>query len=146
MWVERSLLWLPRHVCPSAGLALPHMGFGCRELFEQIPSYLGGVWTTEFLQLEFPYLLVPRGPKQFPLGPGMWARVGSTDGLSQGWQYWCPAVLGVTTCLGDELSLPQGLGAGSCGPGQLFKLSIGTIRVFAVVFLKLIDGCLTLST
>jgi len=31
MWAESSLFWLPRHVCPSEGFALPPTGFGCRE-------------------------------------------------------------------------------------------------------------------
>lgn len=38
-------------------------------------------------------------------GPGMWAKVGRRGGLS------CPAVSELPTHLGDELSLPQGLGA-----------------------------------
>jgi len=108
VWAKYSLFWLPRCACPTECLALPPTGFGCRELFDWVPSDRGSVWTSGDLQLEYPSLPVPRDPIQFPLGPGMWARVGSTGGLS------CPAVSGVPTCLSDELSLPWGLGAGSC--------------------------------
>jgi len=87
---------------------------------DQVPSDLGSVWTAGDLLLECPYLPVPRGPIQFPLGPGMWAGVGSTSGLS------CPAVSGVPTCLGGELSLPRGLGAGSCGPGSMRGLQLSS--------------------
>jgi len=72
----------------------------------------GGVWTAGDLHLECPYLLVPRGPIEFPLRPGMWAGMGSIGGLSHS------AVLGVPTCLGSELSLPWALGAGSCEQGS----------------------------
>jgi len=65
------------------------------------------------LQLQCPYLPVPRGHIQFPLGPRMWAGVGSIDGLS------FSAVSGVHTCLGGELSLPRGLGAMSCRLGSV---------------------------
>ncbi|XP_038956234.2 mucin-17-like [Rattus norvegicus] len=39
---------------------------------------------------------------QFPLGLGMWAKVGRSGSLS------CPGVSGLPTLLGDQLSLPQG--------------------------------------
>jgi len=72
---------------------------------DQIPSGPGGVWSAWTLQLQCPYLPVPRGHIQFPLGPVMWGGVGSSVGLS------CSAVSGVPTCPGSELSLPRGLGA-----------------------------------
>jgi len=94
MRAESSLLLFPRRVCSSEGLALPPMGFGCKELFDQVCSDPGAVWTAWFLQLDCPYLPIPKGPIQFPLGPGMWAKVGRSGGPS------CPAVSGLPTCLG----------------------------------------------
>jgi len=105
MWAECSLFWLPRHVWPSEGLGLPPSGFGCRELLTDLLQ----VWEVSGLPIECPYLSVPRGHIQFPLGPGMWAGVGSIGGLSHS------AVSGVPSCPGSELSLPWGLGAVSCG-------------------------------
>lgn len=113
MWTESSLLWLPRSVCPSEGLALPPTGFVCRELFDQFPSDPGAFWPTGLLQLDCCHLPMPRGTVQFHLRPGMWAKVGRSGTFS------CPAVSGLPTLLGDLLSLPRGLGAGSCGPGSV---------------------------
>lgn len=78
-----------------------------------VPSDQGGVWSAGDLLLECPHLPVPKGPLQFPPGPGMWVRVGIIGSLS------CSAVSGVPTCLGNELSLPRGLGAGNCGLGSV---------------------------
>jgi len=63
----------------------------------------------------------------------MWVKVGRSGGLS------CPAVSGLPTLLGDQLSLPRSLGAGSCEPGsdrfghQLETGSVWTQRNFAFV-------------
>jgi len=126
MWAESSLLCLPRCVCPSERLALPPTGFGCRELFDQVRSDPGTVWTAGFLQFDCPYLPVLRG-LQFPLGPRMWAEVGRSGGLS------CPTVSGLPTHLGEELSLPQDLGAGSYWPGsaRFGCLSIKVLKAHA---------------
>jgi len=104
MWAECSLFCLPRRVCPSEGLAFFPMGFRCRELLTRVPSDLGRVWTAGDLLLECPYLLFPRSPIQFPLGPGMWAGVGSICGLSRF------AVSAVPTSLGSALS-PRVIGS-----------------------------------
>jgi len=109
MCAECSLFWFPMGVCLSEGLALPPMGFGCRELFIwSVPSGSSGVSDAGDPLLLRPYPREPRGRIQFPLGPGMWAGVGSVGGL------FCSAVSGVPTCLGSEVSLPWGLGAESC--------------------------------
>jgi len=82
MWAECSLFWFPSRVCLSEGLALPPTGFGCRELFIwSVPSASGGVSDAGDLLLLCPYPREPRGHIQFPLGPGMWAGVGSVGGL-----------------------------------------------------------------
>jgi len=105
MCAECSLFWFPRRVCLSEGLALPPTGFGCRELFIwSVPSGSGGVSDTGDFLLLCPYPREPRGRIQFPHGPGICAGVGSVGGLFRS------AVSGVPTCLGGELSLPQGLG------------------------------------
>jgi len=70
----------------------PSHGVWVQRAVDQFASGLGGVWTAGDLPLECPYLPVPRGPIQFPLGPGMWAGVGSIGGLSRS------AVSGVPTC------------------------------------------------
>jgi len=86
MWLESSLLWFPRHVYPSESLALLTMGFGYRELFDQVPSDLGAVWTAGLLQLECPYLPVPRGPIV-----SSWARDMGKGG--QKWRFLLPCSL-----------------------------------------------------
>jgi len=59
MWAECSLFWLPRHACPSESLALPPMGFGCKELLTdslQVPavSRLRGICRLSALIFWFP--------------------------------------------------------------------------------------------
>jgi len=114
MCAECSLFWFPRSVCFFDGLALPPTGFGCRELFIQsVPSDSCGFSNAGDPLLLCPYPREPRGHIQFPLGPGMWAGVGSVGGLFRS------AVSGVPTWPGGEVSLPRGLGAESCcGPGS----------------------------
>jgi len=115
MCAECSLFWFPRRVCLSEGLALPPTGFGCRELFIwSVPSGSGGVSGPGVLPLLGPPPREPRGRIQFPLGPGMWAGVGSVGGLFRS------AASGVPTWPGGEVSLPRDLGAESCcEPGSL---------------------------
>jgi len=112
MLAESTLLSFSRHVCPSKVLALPPTGFGCRGLFDQICSDPGAVWTEWLLQLDCSYLPVPRCTIHFPLGPGMWANVGRSGVL------FYPAVSGLPTILGDQLSLshvdPNQWSSGAC--------------------------------
>ena len=65
MWAESSLVWFPKCVCPSEGLAFPPREFGCGELFD--PSDLGGVWTSA---LSAPIFLFPEVLYSFLLGQG----------------------------------------------------------------------------
>ena len=69
------------------------------ELLDRIRSDPGTVCAVGLLQLDCSYLPVPRGLIQFPLGPGVWAKVGRSGALL------CPAVSGLPTRLGGELSL-----------------------------------------
>jgi len=132
MWAECSLFWLPRHVCPS-DFSSPSHGIWVQRTVDRFPPVPGPVWTAGDLLHEFSYLLVPRCLIQFPLGPGMWAGVGSIGGFSRS------AVSGVPPCPGSELSLPMVLGAVSCGPGsvrvglQLKTRSVWFQRDFASV-------------
>jgi len=56
-----------RSVCPSEGLALPLTGFGCRELFDPVPSDPEGVRTSA---LSAPFFLFPEALYIFLLGQG----------------------------------------------------------------------------
>jgi len=79
MWAESSLLWFPRHVCPSEGLALPPIGFGCRELFDWVSSDQGIVGTAVYCSLIVPMFLFPEALYSFLIGQGCGQAVISKD-------------------------------------------------------------------
>jgi len=70
MWADSSLFWLPRHVCPSEGLALPPSGFGCREFLIRSLQ----IWVVSGLQgtcpLGDPIFQFPEALYSFLLGRG----------------------------------------------------------------------------
>lgn len=110
MWADSNLLWLARHICHSEGLALHPTRFGCRELYDQVPSDPGRVWISALIA---PILLFPEALYSFLLG----------QECGQGW-----AVLAVSPALQSQecppvsamSSLSHGVWEqGAVGPDQL---------------------------
>jgi len=117
-------LWRPRCVCREQSLLVSQ---ACLPLW-RFSSPFHGIWVqrTVYLVCFFQVPVVsqagvlpllgppsrePRGPIQFPLGPGMWAGVSIVGVLFRS------AASGVPTWPGGWVSLSLGLGAESCcGP------------------------------